>query len=49
MDSIKSKTHIGLFQNSEACSTEDFMDHGFISCVGRGLEKKYFNEMFEII
>ena len=34
---------------SEACSTEDFMDHGFISCVARGLKRKYFNEMFEII
>ena len=34
---------------SEAFSTEDFMDHGFISCVARGLEKKYFNEMFKII
>ena len=34
----------------EACSTEDFMDNnGFISCVGRGLEKKYFNEMFKIV
>ena len=33
----------------EACSAEDFMDNGFISCVSRGLEKKYFNEMFKIV
>ena len=34
----------------EACSTEDFMDYnGFIDCVGRCLEKKYFDEMFNII
>ena len=31
-------------------STDDFKDaNGFINGVGRGLEKKYFNEMFEII
>ena len=34
----------------EACSTKDFMDYdGFINCVARGLEEKYFKEMFEII
>jgi len=34
----------------EACSTEDFKDaNGFIDGVTRGLEQKYFNEMFEII
>lgn len=34
----------------EAASTKDFMDHnGFIDCVGRGLEKKYFDEMFKIV
>ena len=33
----------------EACSVEDFMDNGFINCVARGLEKKYFNEMFKIV
>ena len=34
----------------EASSTDDFKDaDGFIDCVARGLEKKYFNEMFEII
>ena len=34
----------------EAYSTEDFMGHnGFINGVARGLEKKYFNEMFEIV
>lgn len=34
----------------EARSTEDFMDRdGFINAVARGLEKKYFNEMFEIV
>jgi len=34
----------------EACSTKDFMDHdGFIDGVAHGLDKKYFNEMFEII
>ncbi len=34
----------------EAASTEDFIDrNGFIDGVARGLEKKYFNEMFEII
>lgn len=34
----------------EAACTKDFMDHnGFINCVGRGLEKKYFDEMFKII
>ena len=27
----------------DSCSAEDFMDNGFISCVGYGLEKKYFN------
>ena len=33
----------------EACSTEDFMDSdGFVSFVARGLEKKYFDEMFSI-
>ena len=33
----------------EACSTKDFADNGFTSCVARGLEKKYFNEMFKIV
>lgn len=34
----------------EAASVEDFMDHnGFIDCAARGLEKKYFDEMFEIV
>jgi len=34
----------------EACSTEDFMDRdGFINAVARGLDKKYFDEMFKII
>lgn len=33
----------------EVCSAKDFADNGFISCVGRGLEKKYFNEMFKIV
>lgn len=34
----------------EASSTGDFNDiNGFIDCAARGLEKKYFNEMFEII
>ena len=35
--------------NPEACSAEDFMDNGFISCVARRLEKKYFCEMFKIV
>lgn len=35
----------------EACSTEDFMDHNglFIDGTARGLEKKYFDEMFKIV
>ena len=34
---------------TEASSTNDFADNnGFIDCLGRGLEQKYFNEMFEI-
>ena len=34
----------------KVCSTEDFMDNDdFINCVARGLEKKYFDEMFKII
>lgn len=34
----------------EVVSTEDFMDHnGFIDGVARGLEKKYFDEMFKIV
>lgn len=34
----------------EACSTEDFKDaNGFIDGVARGLEKKYFDEMFKIV
>ena len=33
----------------EACSVKDFADNGFTSCVARGLEKKYFNEMFKIV
>lgn len=33
----------------EACSAKDFTDNGFTSCVARGLEKKYFNEMFKIV
>lgn len=33
----------------EASSTDDFKNaYGFIDGVSRGLEKKYFNEMFEI-
>ena len=36
--------------NPEACSTNDFMDnYGFIDGVARGLGKKYFDEMFEIV
>ena len=34
----------------EASSTDDFKDaNGFIDCVARGLDKKYFDEMFEIV
>ena len=34
----------------EAFSTDDFKDaNGFIDGVARGLKKKYFDEMFEII
>ena len=33
----------------EACSAKDFAYNGFTSCVARGLEKKYFNEMFKIV
>ena len=34
----------------EASLIDDFKDaNGFIDGVGRGLEKKYFDEMFEII
>jgi len=34
----------------EARSTEDFMDRdGFIDGVARGLDKKYFDEMFKIV
>ena len=34
----------------EASSIDDFKDtNGFIDGVARGLEKKYFKEMFEII
>ena len=33
----------------EVYSAKDFTDNGFISCVARGLEKKYFNEMFKIV
>lgn len=34
----------------EASSTDDFKDaNGFIDGVARGLKKKYFDEMFEII
>lgn len=34
----------------EASSTDDFKDaNGFIDGVARGLKKKYFDEMFEIV
>jgi hypothetical protein len=31
------------------CENSDFANsNGFIQCVNRGLEKNYFNEMFEV-